>query len=165
MPGKNIDPIDYKSISILLISCIVVISVAAFLSFKSCKNNKFENCEEEDITFGEWFNGTNLDLKSIVVGMTSGVVFGFVDNAGLFLGMDKLDSLFQRLPLGNEVNVKAGYGNTFSDMIGAFLSTFIGRQIVYKTGVTEYPMWSEAIGIVVGCLLGIFIPRMIISPK
>lgn len=165
MTKKTLDPIKYKPIFILLISCVLIISLAAYVSFRTCKKNKFENCEKDELTFGAWFNGDSVDMKSILVGMTSGVVFGFVDNAGLFLGMDQLDSLFQRLPLGHEANVKAGYGNTFSDMIGAFLSTFIGRQIVYKTGVTEYPMWSEAIGIVVGCLLGIFIPRMIISPK
>lgn len=158
-------PIDYKSITTLLVGCIVVISAAAFLSYQSCKRNQAEGCDRENFSFGRWFNGSNLNLKSILVGMSSGVVFGFVDNAGLFLGMDALDSLFQRLPLGHEMNVKAGYGNTFSDMVGAFLSTFIGRQIVYKTGVTEYPMWSEAIGVVLGCLLGIFIPRLFISPK
>ena len=34
--------------------------------------------------------------KTVMVGMVSGMVFGFIDNAGLFLGMDVLDPFFSK---------------------------------------------------------------------
>lgn len=163
-PRKNI---AWTPILILVTVCVVLTVYFASIAFRECKAQKFGKCEKDAKLFDvwKWLNGDNVSLKSIAVGMTSGVVFGFVDNAGLFLGMEALDSVFEKLPFGKEANVKSGYGNTFSDMVGAFMSTFIGRYITYKTGITEYPMWSEAIGVFVGCLLGILIPRIFISPS
>ena len=93
-------------------------------------------------------------VKSILVGMTSGVIFGFIDNAGLWFGMDALDPHLPGGPL-----TKAGFGNTYSDFLGSFLGTFGAIMIRNSTGITDTPLWSESIGIAVGCLLGIYIPR------
>jgi hypothetical protein len=59
---------------------------------------------------------------------------------------------------------QAGIGNTFSDCIGAFLATFVGVLIVNMSKISKTSLLSEVFGIVVGCLIGIMIPRMI-SPK
>jgi hypothetical protein len=114
-----------------------------------------------------FFNGDNVTLTKILVGMSSGFIFGFVDNAGLFFGMDALDGVFSKhLPYGREDKVKAGYGNTFSDVVGSFLSKFIARIVESRTKVTDYPIWSETLGVFIGCLVGIAVPRMILgSPK
>ena len=50
----------------------------------------------------------------------------------------------------------AGYGNTFRDMFGSFL----GNGIANVTNIHEGPMWAEIIGIVIGCLLGMYIPAL-----
>ena len=52
-----------------------------------------------------WFNGI-LDLKHIVVGMGSFIIFGFIDNAGLFFGGCYLEEVFQLLPGSKDANVK-----------------------------------------------------------
>jgi hypothetical protein len=73
-----------------------------------------------------WFNGDTVTFKTIVVGMGSNVIFGFIDNAGLFFGGCYLDEIFEKLPGGKDGNICAGYGNTFSDTLGMFLGTFFG---------------------------------------
>lgn len=58
--------------------------------------------------------------------MMANVVFGFIDNAGLFFGGCYLDEVFALLPGSEDANVAAGYGNTYSDLLGAFMGTFSG---------------------------------------
>jgi hypothetical protein len=59
---------------------------------------------------------------------------------------------------------QAGIGNTYSDFLGAFLATFAGILIINMSKISNVSILSEVIGIVLGCILGIFIPRLI-SPK
>ena len=96
--------------------------------------------------------------KNVMVGMVSGMVFGFIDNAGLFLGMDVLDPFFSKSEL-----IKAGQGNTFSDVIGTFLSTFIAIYIRNETGIDDSPIWADALGVFVGCLMGVYLPAFILG--
>ena len=112
----------------------------------------------------EWFNGSEgVTLSTIVVGMFANVIFGFIDNAGLFFGGVYLDELFEKLPGGLDANVTAGYGNTFSDFLGSFVGTFCGLIISDVTGISEGPIWANSLGIIIGCLLGILIPKMLLK--
>lgn len=43
------------------------------------------------------------------------------------------------------------------------MGTFCGVMISNITGIDDGPLWANAIGIIVGCLLGIAIPKMIIG--
>lgn len=103
-----------------------------------------------------------MTVGTIAVGMFSNIVFGFIDNAGLFFGGVYLDELFEKLPGGLDANVTAGYGNTFSDFMGSFVGTFCGMMIINITGINDSPIWSQSLGIVIGCLLGIAIPKLIL---
>lgn len=106
-----------------------------------------------------WFlNGEKpFSVRVLVLSMVSGLVFGFIDNAGLFFGMDALDSY---LP-GGKLE-KAGWGNTFSDGIGAFMGAFVAKMISIATGFDgNGPIYGDCIGIIIGCILGIYIPKMI----
>ena len=89
------------------------------------------------------------------------VIFGFIDNAGLWIGMEYLDPFTKQF---GELT-KAGIGNTFSDALGVTMGTFIGSIITNKTKVEQTPIWADAVGIIVGCLLGIFICRMFSEKK
>jgi len=95
-------------------------------------------------------------LMSIFTGMFANIVFGIIDNGGLFFGMSALDPF---LPKGELT--KAGLGNTFSDGLGAFLGTFSGVIIKSITKIDDTPVWSDAIGIIIGCLIGLYVPKMI----
>jgi len=102
-------------------------------------------------------------FKLILVGMTASTVFGFLDNAGMFFGSNYLDEVFQTLPYSQDANVFAGYGNTYSDFVGAFLGTFCGLIINDLCESDSTPIWAQAIGVFQGCLLGILIPKMILG--
>jgi len=67
------------------------------------------------------------------------------------------------LPASDDANVFAGYGNTYSDLLGTFVSTFLGTIISDLTKVDDTPIWGDAFGIFVGCLIGIVVPKMILG--
>ena len=138
-----------RDILVFLLIIVAVTAVVGRLSYQEWKKNNPEG------TVQEYFNGKNMTTKSIAVGMTSGLIFGFIDNFGLFMGMSVLDPVLKKLPGAANPNVFAGYGNTFSDMIGAFLGTFGGKYVADKFKEDDYPIWSEAVGIIIGCLVGI----------
>jgi hypothetical protein len=95
-------------------------------------------------------------LISILTGMVANIVFGVIDNGGLFFGMSALDPF---LPKGELT--RAGLGNTMSDGLGAFLGTFSGIIIKSITKIDDTPIWSDAIGIIIGCLIGLYVPKYI----
>ena len=137
--------------AILIIICIIFIVIATKYSYESEKELK------KGLTLSQFLSIDKTPaLKNVLVGMASGLVFGFIDNLGLYVGMDSLDPFFSNDPL-----IRAGQGNTFSDLIGSFLGTFIGIKIKNKSQINDYPVWSESIGIVVGCLIGVYLPAAI----
>ena len=85
------------------------------------------------ITFNEWFNGDDFSVGSVFVGMCANLVFGIIDNGGLFFGGIYLEEVFALLPGNSDANVIAGYGNTYSDFLGSFLGTFVGFIIADAT--------------------------------
>ena len=95
-------------------------------------------------------------MLAIITGMVSNIVFGIIDNGGLFFGMSALDPF-----LPNGELTRAGLGNTFSDGLGAFLGTFSSIIIRRITKIEDTPLWSDAVGIVIGCLIGLYVPKFI----
>ena len=60
-------------------------------------------------TVSEWFNGDEgVTIGTVIVGMFSNIIFGFIDNGGLFFGGCYLDELFSKLPGSDDANVVAG---------------------------------------------------------
>ena len=109
-----------------------------------------------------WFNGL-LSARHILVGGGAFIIFGFIDNAGLFFGGCYLDEVFELLPGSEDANVCAGYGNTYSDALGAWVGSFVGKIIEDLSGVSEGPLWAEALGVMIGCIIGIIIPKAIVG--
>jgi len=142
-------------IAIFLLIVLAVTGVLGYSSYIKWKKNN------PDGTLKTFFNGKDMTSKSILVGMASGLIFGFIDNFGLFMGMSVLDPLLKKLPFAKDPNVFAGYGNTFSDLIGAFLGTFGGLLIAESYKTYEYPIWAEALGIFIGCLVGILVGKSV----
>lgn len=147
----------------LIVVSLVLILFFGILAYRAAnEEHKKGKPNAPDLSIMKFLNNgiDNPSMKSILVGMSSGMVFGFIDNAGLFFGMDALDPYLPGGPLS-----KAGYGNTYSDALGSFLSVFIGSLIQKSTGVNNTPMWAESVGIIVGCLFGIHIPSMLTGKK
>lgn len=78
----------------------------------------------------------------------------------MFIGIAALDPFL----FGGELS-RAGLGNTFSDVVGAFAATFVGDAIARANpeATSQIPVWAFAVGIFVGTLLGIAIPRVFIK--
>ena len=58
----------------------------------------------------------------------------------------------------------SGIGNTYSDLLGSFLSTFAAVLITNAFGISDVSIISEAIGVFIGCILAIVMFRTIFSP-
>lgn len=99
----------------------------------------------------------------IGVGLITNFIFGLIDNAGLFFGMDALDPYFPAEKWGGKT--QAGIGNTYSDALGSFLGTFIGGSMQNYTGIKDTPLIAESIGIILGCLVGVIVPRIAVGDK
>ena len=81
----------HKNLIILLLGTIILIFVSMLGLLTLVNNKKLENGEEE-LSFIEFINnGTSVSLKQIIIGMSFGMIFGFIDNFGLWYGMDYLD--------------------------------------------------------------------------
>lgn len=158
---------ETKNIVTLLVVCVVLCVLAALLAWFTRTDSK--QTVAQFLGFSSYYSDDSSKLASVttfgylgsvLVGLVSNIIFGLVDNGGLYFGMEALDPLFE-LFTSDELE-KAGYGNTFSDFLGAFLGTFIGAFIENITAgfdLPDSPLWTQAVGIVIGCLLGIFIPK------
>ena len=82
----------HKNLIILLtIRTIIMISLSLSIAYKTVNNKKRESGEPE-VSVKEFINnGKTVSLKQILVGMSFGMIFGFIDNFGLWYGMDYLD--------------------------------------------------------------------------
>ena len=139
--------------------------------------------------FFGWPEGeSGIDLvKNLYGGMMLGLVFGFMDNFGLFYGMDALGDKSYEIALsitiglmsmGNKLtegedesrlkadahevaeSLLAGLGNTFSDVLGVALGS--AALLISKSGLGQdssfWPLDLLAIGI--GCILGVILPAV-----
>ena len=125
---------------------LIFLFIAYYINIKT--NNK-------NISIIEYLNGGMSKLpafKNIFLGLLFGIIFGFIDNLGLWIGISKFSQ-----HLGGSEQFRAGIGNTYSDFIGAVLGTFIASiakdLFNYNDDIT--PLWLNIIGILIGCILGI----------
>jgi hypothetical protein len=117
-------------------------------------------------------------FKNILCGLMLGLVFGFLDNFGLFFGSATLDGIFYPLgmrfaknvlPSGTETtnihafanDMMAGFGNTFSDMMGVVLGS--AALEIAKAGMDVDPtFWvGDILSMMIGCLAGVLAPSIV----
>ena len=117
-------------------------------------------------------------FKNIVCGLMLGLVFGFLDNFGLFFGSSTLDVFFYPRGMVFAKNVlppntpettyheyandmMAGFGNTFSDMMGVVLGS--AALEIAKSGMGVEPtFWiGDILSMMIGCLAGVLAPSII----
>ena len=95
------DPLKNKNITKLfnvIIICFIIIFILGYISYF------IHTIRYPKSTIFEWLNTKNISIKIIIVGMISGIVFGFIENIGLWLGMDVLE------PFISGVIICAGWG-------------------------------------------------------
>lgn len=142
---------------------IIIIGGIIYAAFMYHNKTAIRNKQKKK-TFTEFINnGQTLTIKGVLIGLSFGVIFGFMDNFGLWLGIDRLE---QYMPGG--VKTKAALGNTYSDLLGATMGTSISIMLNDYFGIVEdadQPIWLNTIGIVLGCFVGLFAGRIIIGGK
>lgn len=144
----------------LFIITIILVVGSFLLSFYVTNRVRVKNGETK-YTLLQFLNkNQKLDFKTVLVGMSFGIVFGFIDNAGLWFG---LQSFQKYIPGG--LLTKSGWGNTYSDGLGASLGTSVAVILRTLYPIKESPIWVDTAGIIVGCILGIYIPRLLTGKK
>lgn len=113
------------------------------------------------VTVLEYLNGDTKKIpsfKTIALGLVFGIVFGFMDNFGLWMGIDTLSKYIGGGPLS-----KAAWGNTYSDLIGSTAGTFISSIAADSLNYDDddTPIWLNSVGIFLGCILGMFTGKLI----
>ena len=147
--------IDIKVVLVIFVTLILVVG-SFFLSFYIVNKDR-KSKGQTPFTIKQFLNkNQKLDVRKVLVGMSFGIVFGFIDNAGLWFG---LHSFQKYIPGG--LLTKSGWGNTYSDGLGASLGTSVAVILRTLYPVNDSPIWVDTAGIIVGCILGIYIPRLI----
>jgi len=151
-----------KRLIIFSVALILVSSVVAYIIEN--REHKKKKGTDENLPFWHFINGQAQlpSWKTILVGLTFGIVFGFLDNFFIYVGIDSLEPI-----LPKDTVLKAGLGNLYSDAIGAIVGTYIANIVQKWTGIDddEIPIWTNTIGIIIGCLIGIYIPYLLLRTK
>ena len=159
---KKLPPLTYKQkrnaflfifITVLL---VILFGIGAFY---------YKKHKQPDLTVKEFVNGgkSELTARDVFISMSFGFVFGFIDNSSLWLGMEHLGPIFARYLPGNLTN--AGLGNAYGDFLGSSFGTFIALILALRFPIRNFPVWADCIGVTIGCLLGVLIPRSLSSKK
>ena len=120
-----------------------------------------EKQNKPKVTMLEYLNGGSSKLpplKTIALGLVFGIVFGFMDNFGLWMGIDTLSKY-----ITGGVLTKAAWGNTYSDLVGSTAGTFISSIAADKFNYDDdnTPIWLNSAGIGIGCVLGMFVGKLL----
>jgi hypothetical protein len=129
---------------------------------KETVSNKLEKAKQEILSdledVDEKISKDSNILKKIslfAAGSTTMLVFGLIDNLGLFMGMEGVEKWV--IEQGFDSQVAAGLGNTFSDALGAILGGAVMALVFKLTGVKgEGTTAEQIVGVTVGCLLPVF---------
>ena len=97
---------------------IIIILVCICISF-TLVNNKRKKEKKTPFSLMKFLNNDQpLTAKNLLVGMSFGVIFGFIDNASLWIG---LDTFKKHIP--GSILVKSGWANTYSSTLAATIGT------------------------------------------
>ena len=147
---------SYNKLLKFLIFNIIFILLSFYTAFK-IKQNTLKRDHKEPIQFVEWINQGEITIKGLVVSLLFGIVFGFLDNLFLWIG---IDSMMDFIPGGTLT--KGAWGNTYSDFIGATVGASIASIGKSMLNVDDSPpIWINAVAMPLGCILGMLVGKNI----
>ena len=137
------------------VSLLLIVSVITYYLYNYVLSRK----NKDSVTFKQYINrGEVPSLSTIFIGLIFGIVFGAIDNFGLWMGLDYIQKY---IPGG--VLTKSAVGNIYSNLMGVTIGTFI--SIIAKEFVDynedDQPLWVNSTGILIGCTLGMVIGYLI----
>jgi hypothetical protein len=96
--NTNLTSGQYTGLRNLIIVSIALILAAGAAAYMYQKSDKVVECKTESLSEDkktvDYFLMSNVDIAGFFLGMGAGIIFGFIDNAGLFYGMSYLDPIF-----------------------------------------------------------------------
>ena len=110
---------------------IVVILSFAYLSYYIINNNHKKDPHDSK-SFYKFLVGEKISFKDLLTGLSFGIIFGFLDNFGLLIGISEIT---KNLPISNLA--KSAIGNTYSDFLGASVGTFISIILKVITSLSQ----------------------------
>ena len=116
-----------------------------------------------NVTISAFFDSKLGLFKNILVGLSQGLIFGFIDNFGMYLGLDSLETLLKKNDRISNPIVIAGIGNLYSSIFGSIMGASLSKGIKQSTGISATPWWSDTLGILIGSVLGIYIPSLVMT--
>tara|TARA_B110001469_G_scaffold123334_2_gene135200 strand:- start:2372 stop:2827 length:456 start_codon:yes stop_codon:yes gene_type:complete len=135
---------------------IIIILACICISF-TLVNNKRKKEKKTPFSLIQFLNNDQpLTATNLLVGMSFGVVFGFIDNASLWIG---LDTFKKHIP--GSILVKSGWANTYSSTLAATIGTTVFFTLKHVLNVSHSPIWLNSFGILIGCILGLYVPKFI----
>lgn len=135
---------------------IFLITFSFYAAFR-IKQYTLRQNNKEPIRFLDWINQGKITLKGLTVSLLFGIVFGFLDNLFLWIGIDRMTSF---IPGGTLT--KGAWGNTYSDFIGATVGASIASIGESLLNVEDNPpIWINAVAMPLGCILGMMVGQSI----
>jgi hypothetical protein len=156
--GKNNKIVVFVTVNIIGFFTLLYVAFRFHNYTKSKSKNKKDSKPD---TLMQYINrGEIPSYRSLLIGLTFGLVFGFLDNIGLWMG---IDAFYDYIPGGTLT--KGAWGNTYSDLLGATVGTFIAdmAQNYYKYDDDDQPIWLNTVGIFMGCIIGMTVGRTFTS--
>ncbi len=134
---------------------IIVIIASLYIAYLIDRKNK-----NAGYTFTNFLNDGYKppSLDDIVIGMSFGMAMGFVDTVAIWLGVDQLGKYIRGGP-----NLKAAIGNMYSNLVAISVGsavTIIMTSII-KNKDSQSPVYLNAIGSLIGALLGITMSELL----
>jgi uncharacterized membrane protein YfcA len=139
---------------------IILISIAFWSAYQVRKYVTKKNDQKQQ-GFIYWFNQGTITPKGVFVSLVFGIVFGFLDNFFMWMGLDKM---MKFIPGG--ILTKGAWGNTYSDFVGATIGASvasIANDLLHNDD--SPPIWANALGITIGCIFGMYVGGIVTGKK
>ena len=154
----SVAALSYYSVQKFILFNIIIIFSSLYIAYH-VKLYSLRKDHEEPIGFVDWINQGKVTISGLAISLVFGVVFGFLDNLFLWIG---IDNMMDFIPGGTLT--KGAWGNTYSDFIGATVGASIASIGKSLLDVDEPPpIWINAVAMPIGCILGMVVGRSITS--
>lgn len=113
-------------------------------------------------------NGVPFSVQGFVIGMIPGMMFGFIDQMMLWISNWSGEPMTLTNMFGDALTpifpggslLQKGWGNTVSDTVAVTCSVIVSRILSTISG-KESPLYTEILGVIIGCVAGMYVPYLI----
>jgi len=149
-----------KTVVIFVVTWALIVA-SAQIAFRMTKEN-----DHPDLTWSEFLNletshlTTKSGIRLLFIGLSTGFLFGFLNNAGVWQGLDALSVMGSGVK-PSSVNNASQVSEIVNDLFITAISTYINIAIYEKADVTlrQVPLWASLTGTFLGSLVGIWVGK------